>query len=153
MTKPLPSGEPETGPQSTAAPAELSPPPMTGLSGSRLVRGVYIVLSCLSLSVGVIGIFVPGLPTVEFILLAAFFASRGSERLYLWFYRHGIFGPMIRDWKEYRRISRKAKYMAAVSMSIAALIMLWKIPHPWFVGMAIAGMVCGWLWMWRQNEH
>ena len=51
----------------------------------------------------------PGLPTVPFVLLAAFAAARGSQRLHGWLLAHRQFGPMIRDWQAHGAVSRRAK--------------------------------------------
>lgn len=130
-----------------------TPPVMVSqLSQSKILRVVYICLALLSLGVGMVGVIVPGLPTTEFVLLAAFFASKGSARLHAWFYHHKIFGPMIRDWQDHKRISRKSKYMATLSMSIAAAILIWKVPHLPSVVISIGCMMCVLVWLWTRSE-
>ena len=62
-------------------------------------RLAWWLLAYASLGLGFIGIFVPVLPTVPFILLSAFAAARGSERLHRRLLEHRLFGPMIRDWE------------------------------------------------------
>ena len=122
------------------------------LSKSSFLRIVFIGLSCLSLSIGVIGLFVPGLPTVEFVLLAAFFAGKGSSRLHRWFYQHKLFGPMIRNWQDQRQVSRKSKYMMAVSMTLASCILILHVPHFWFNLVCIVCMLLVFIWVWRRPE-
>jgi len=106
----------------------------------------------LSLSIGVIGLFVPGLPTVEFVLLATFFAGKGSSRLHKWFYQHTLFGPMIRNWQDQRQVSRKSKYMMAVSMTLASSILILHLPHFWFNLVYIICMLLVFIWVWRRPE-
>ncbi|MDW5466031.1 YbaN family protein, partial [Acinetobacter baumannii] len=79
-------------------------------------------------------------PTVDFMILAVFFAARGSEKLHQWFRNHRYIGTLIREWQEHRRIPKKAKYISTLSMSLAAGLMIWTIPHPWFVYPAILCM-------------
>jgi len=67
------------------------------------------------LAVGVVGVFVPILPTTPFLLLAAFGFSKGSERFHVWLTNHKYLGPPIRDWYHHGVIRKKAK-MLAVSM-------------------------------------
>jgi len=87
-----------------------------------VIRGLWIGLGALSVTLGVIGLFLPFLPTVPFLLVAAFSFSQGSERLHRWLLDHPRLGPPIRDWNERRAISRRAKYLATLSC-LAALIM------------------------------
>ena len=74
-----------------------------------MTRWVWLLIAYISLGVGVIGIAVPGLPTVPFVLLSAYAATRGSEHLRKWLIAHPQFGPMINDWENQRAVSRRAK--------------------------------------------
>ncbi|WP_445115687.1 YbaN family protein [Acinetobacter sp. WZC-1] len=119
------------------------------LSKSMLIRGLCIVMAWLCIGLGILGIFIPGLPTVDFMILAVFFAARGSIRLHTWLMNNRYIGPLIREWKQHRRIPKKVKYLSTVSMSVATLIMIFTIPHPWFVYPAIICMAGVLWWMWR----
>lgn len=72
-----------------------------------------------ALGLGAAGIVLPLLPTVPFVLLAAFCFSRSSDRLHDWLVAHDIFGPMIRDWRESGAISPRAKRLATLSVGAA----------------------------------
>ena len=69
-----------------------------------------------SLVVGVIGIFLPLLPTTPLVLLSAFCFGKGSPRLQAWLLGHPRFGPMIEDWNSHGAISPKAKRAAVIAM-------------------------------------
>lgn len=71
-----------------------------------------------SLGLGVIGIFVPLLPTVPFLLLAGFCFARSSDRLHRWLLTHPVLGPPVRDWERSGAISIKGKRMATISMAV-----------------------------------
>ena len=76
-------------------------PPDEGVRphGSRAVRIALVTAGTSSLALGVIGIFVPVLPTTPFVLLAAGCYARASTRLHGWLLRSRAFGPMIREWE------------------------------------------------------
>lgn len=78
----------------------------------KIWRPLFVALGCLSLALGFVGIFLPLLPTTPFVLLAAFFFSRGSERLHGWLLGHRLFGPLIRDWEAHGVIRPRAKQLA-----------------------------------------
>ena len=84
------------------------------------------VAGLLSLALGVLGAVLPLLPTTPFLLLSAFCFGRSSERLQRWLLEHPRLGPPIRDWRERRAISRKAKGLAAIAMIlvVAASVLL-----------------------------
>ncbi|MCB0324244.1 MAG: YbaN family protein [Bdellovibrionales bacterium] len=73
----------------------------------------------MSLSIGVIGIFVPLLPTTPFILLASFCFSRSSTRLHTWLREHPIFGHLIHDWERYGVIRPRIKILAITAIAAA----------------------------------
>ena len=74
------------------------------------------VAGFISLAVAIVGIVLPLVPTTPLLLLSAYCFGRGSERLLRWLLDHPRFGPPIRDWRENRTISRKAKVLAGIAM-------------------------------------
>lgn len=83
------------------------------------MRLVWVVLGIFSMAFAMIGVVLPLLPTVPFLLLAAFCFARSSERLHDWLLSHQIFGPMIVDWTTYGAIRPAAK--KAATLSVAAV--------------------------------
>ena len=88
------------------------------------MRIFWLTLGGLSLSVGVVGIVVPLLPTTLFVIIAAFCFARSSQRLHDWLIGHRYFGPMIRDWRTEGAIRRPAKIMATVSIGVVFALSL-----------------------------
>ena len=74
-------------------------------------------LGLLCVALAMIGIALPLLPTVPFLLLAAFFFARSSDRLHNWLITHRVFGPMILDWQTSGAIRPGAKKAATVSIA------------------------------------
>ena len=119
---------------------------------SKLARWLFGLLACISLGIGLIAIVVPGLPTTEFILLAAWAATRSSPRLSAWLENHRLFGPILSNWRNGKIIARRAKVSATVSMLLCAGVMLMTLDHGWPVYLAILGMGAGNLWIWSRPE-
>lgn len=79
---------------------------------------VFLTLGWLCLFLGVIGIFLPVLPTTPFALLAAYFFSKSSQRLHQWLLQQKHLGPLIRNWEDYGVIRTRAKVLATVTMVV-----------------------------------
>ncbi|MDD2050136.1 YbaN family protein [Pseudomonas putida] len=125
---------------------------MTRPSASKLSRVLFGLLAYISLAIGLVAIVVPGLPTTEFILLAAWAATRSSPRLSAWLENHRLFGPILHNWRNGKVIQRRAKLSATVSMLVCASLMLVFLEHRWPVFLAIGGMALGNLWIWSRPE-
>ncbi|CAM2817264.1 MULTISPECIES: YbaN family protein [Pseudomonas] len=128
---------------------------MTGTtqSPSKLARILFGLLAYVSLGIGLVAIVVPGLPTTEFILLAAWAATKSSPRLSAWLENHRLFGPILFNWRNGKIIARRAKVSATVSMLLCAGLMLVMLDHGWPIYLAIAGMGLGNLWIWSRPER
>jgi uncharacterized membrane protein YbaN (DUF454 family) len=83
-----------------------------------LIRLLWIVLGSTFVAIGTIGIFVPGLPTTVFMILAAACYIRSSEKLYNWLIQNKTFGKYIKDFREGKGMPKKAKIIAQTTMTI-----------------------------------
>ncbi|MGJ7904111.1 YbaN family protein [Lysobacter sp. 1R34A] len=115
-------------------------------------RWAWRWLAYASLALGAIGIVVPGLPTVPFVLLSAFAAGRGSERLHAWLLGHRRFGPMIRDWEQHGAVSRRSKWLAVSMMAASSVVMFLTSPKLWMAMTGTAIMIVVAVWLWRRPE-
>ncbi|MGX9419063.1 YbaN family protein [Vibrio sp. WJH972] len=80
-----------------------------------------------------IGVFLPGLPTVPFLLLAAWLSAKGSERLHKWIYAHAILGPLLINWERYGTISRKSKIIAVLMLIVSLFFMYQRVEVVWLL--------------------
>ncbi|MEJ5036379.1 YbaN family protein [Acinetobacter johnsonii] len=121
------------------------------LAKSIWVRWLCIGLAWICLCIGTLGIIIPGLPTFDFYFLATLFAAKGSARLHRWIVQNRLIGPILQQWREHKTLPTKAKIFSLFSMSLAAGLMLWKVPHPYFVGFTILLMVAVQIWIWWKK--
>lgn len=92
----------------------------------------YTVTGTISLVLGIIGIFVPLLPTTPFLLLSAAFYFRGSPRLYRWLIQQKQLGPYIKNFREYRAIPLRAKIISLSLIWITLSYCIFQIaPYLW----------------------
>lgn len=109
-------------------------------------------LGALCLVLGLIGVFVPGLPTVPFLLVAAWAAGKGWPALENWLLNHARHGPAIRRWRERGAVPRSAKWASTLMMA-ASSVLLWFMPVPWHAKWAVPAVMVGVaIWIWRRPE-
>lgn len=116
------------------------------------MRTFWFIVSCLAVALGVIGAFLPILPTVPFLLVAAFGFARSSPRFHDWLLSHPIYGPPIRDWREAGAIGRRAKWLATVSIATAFIPPILLGFPLWLVGLQAAVLICVLIFIWTRPE-
>lgn len=108
---------------------------------------LLVVLGCISCVLGIVGIFVPLLPTTPFLLLSAALWVRSSPRLYGWLLAHPCFGEYVRNFRENRAIPLRAKIISLTLMwgtmlyCIFALLTAW-----WWAQAALLAVAIGVTW-------
>jgi uncharacterized protein len=97
-----------------------------GKPRSRIVRYVYFCLGLICVGFAYLS-WLPGIPTFDFVILAAFFFSRSSDRFHLWITTHPVFGRIIRGYRS-DGLTRRAKIIASVavvaSLGFSVLVLL-----------------------------
>jgi uncharacterized membrane protein YbaN (DUF454 family) len=83
------------------------------------VKFVLFILAWISFVLGVIGAFLPILPTTPFLILSAYLFSKTSPRLHLWILGLPMAGDAIRDWQTNRVIKTKAKILSASMITLS----------------------------------
>ena len=87
---------------------------------------LFLLLGWLSVGAAAVGIALPGVPTTPFLLLAAWLFSLGSPRLERWLRSHPRFGPPLREWRERRALSLRAKVTATSLKALAVVLLFLK---------------------------
>jgi uncharacterized membrane protein YbaN (DUF454 family) len=113
-----------------------------------LARPLWIAAGFASLVLGAIGLLLPLLPTVPFVLLAAFCFSKGSARWERWLVEHPRLGPYVRDWREHHAVPWRAKLLATAMMAISCTG-TWFFAQPKFAWIPTAICTAVAIWMWR----
>lgn len=109
---------------------------------SPLVRHLLIALGTLCVGLGVIGAFLPVMPSTVFFLAAAACYARASERFYRWLVTHPRFGATILEWQRHRSIPWRTKLyaIALMSLTLGSSIVFFVRP-PWLkIALAVFGV-------------
>jgi len=120
------------------------PLPVTTASATRRwLRPIYFVLGVAFLGIGIVGAFLPLIPTTGPLLLSAFLLARSSDRIHSWLVNHRRFGRFISDFEDGRGIPLRTKVVAVTAMSLAfGYTIGWVLPHPVARGIVVT------IWAW-----
>lgn len=109
-------------------------------------KPVLLAIGVLSVAAGVMGAFLPLLPTVPFLLLAAWCFARANPAWEQKLLDHPRYGPQLRAWRARGVISRPAKLAAALSLLFSAALGLLLLPGAWrWVPAGVAVIVGSWI--------
>jgi len=97
------------------------------------MRFFLATLGMVALLLGVIGVFLPVLPTTPFLLLAAALFFRSSPRLYSWLLEHPHLGTYIKNFREYRAIPLRVKIVSVSLLWITLLNCAIFVAESWFL--------------------
>lgn len=111
---------------------------------------VWLTLGILALGLGVIGLVLPLLPTVPFLLLAAFCFANSSDRMHNWLISHRIFGPPIQDWNRNRAISQRGKKAATASILLVFLLSMIAGIAPVILGIQGVTLIAVLIFIWSR---
>lgn len=114
---------------------------------------LFRLLALGSLLLGLIGVVLPGVPTVPFILLAAFAAGKGWPVLEAWLLAHHRYGPLIHNWRAFGVVPRSGKIAASLMMLIS-LVLCWLSSLMLAFKLALTLFLTGVaLWLWLRPEQ
>ncbi|MEX1154946.1 YbaN family protein [Parvibaculum sp.] len=129
----------------------VSWPGMATLAETGLTKTFYLIAGFAALALGGLGVVLPLLPTVPFLILAAFCFARSNKALEQRLLTHPGFGPHIRLWRRRGAISRRGKQAALAAFAISAVVALLLAPLPWSLAPLAAALIGG-SWIWTRPE-
>ncbi|PWR21719.1 YbaN family protein [Zavarzinia compransoris] len=107
----------------------------------RAQQAFYLVLGLAMTALGIIGAFLPVMPTTIFLILAAACFARSSPRLEAWLVNHPQLGPTVVAWRRHGAISRRGKALALSGMAFGyGVFYLGSRPALW-LALVVAGVI------------
>ncbi|MGB0203525.1 MAG: YbaN family protein [Neptuniibacter sp.] len=117
----------------------------------QIIRTIYLLAGFISLTLGIIGAFLPVLPTTCFVLLAAFCFSKSSTTMHNYLRNHPVVGNAIRKWEENGEIPLRIKVLASVVMLITVSYPLFFITFDFIWKISIAASIaCALIYIWSR---
>ncbi|MBN9145822.1 MULTISPECIES: YbaN family protein [unclassified Novosphingobium] len=114
-------------------------------------RHLYQAGGLFFVGLGIVGAFLPLLPTVPFLLLALFCFARSNPAWEQRLLDHPTYGPPLRQWRERRAIPRRAKKAALIAMAVSVGITAFTAGWPWVL-IPAGVMVLSGTWIWTRAE-
>ncbi len=93
----------------------------------KISKPIWNIIGSISVGIGIIGIFVPLLPTTPFLLIAAYSYNRGSEKMSNWLKNNKLIGPYINNYQEKKGITLRAKMNSIFLLWITIGISLYLV--------------------------
>ena len=92
-------------------------------------RTILISLGWLCVGLGFVGVFVPGIPTTIFLIIALWAFTKSSKKLRNWLLNHKRFGPILNNWQQHKVVPRRAKILMVVLMSLASILFYYSLQN------------------------
>ena len=116
----------------------------------KIILWKSLALICLALAM--VGIVLPGLPTVPFLIAAAWAGGKGWPRFEQWLLDHPRHGPIIRRWRDHRAVPRRAKILAVCMMLLSATILMLSPAALWVKLVVPVVMLLVGIWLWSHPD-
>lgn len=113
------------------------------LKQGRVARGLWLGVGVVLVGVGFVGLFLPLLPTTDFMLLALPCFARSSPQLESWLLNHPRFGGSLRAWRDERAVGRYGKIAACAGMAGGYALFCMSAHPNWFLALAVAALMIG----------
>jgi len=110
---------------------------------NQLIKWILIISGTIFLGFGVIGIFLPILPTTPFLLLAAACYARSSQRFYNWLMNNKWFGNYIKNYREGRGIPLKFKIFTITLLWLTILTSIYLVINNFLIEIVLIIIAIG----------
>ena len=110
---------------------------------TKLYRVLLLSLGFVSLALGILGIFLPLLPTTPFLLLSAWLFCRSSGKAYAWLISHKIVGGYIRSFREQKAIPLHAKIISVTMLSATMAYSIVCVVSIIWLKILLGAVACG----------
>ena len=90
---------------------------------------ILISLGWLCVGLGFVGIFVPGIPTTIFLIIALWAFTKTSTKLRYWLLHHKRFGPILSNWQEHKVVPRRAKILMVTLMIFSVILLHYSLQN------------------------
>lgn len=118
---------------------------------NRVIKTLYNIAGTIALLLGILGIFLPVLPTTPFLLLASACYMRGSDRMHRWLMNQRHLGPYIRNFTSGRGIPLRAKIAAVALMWTSLSVTMWIVPLTWVRVLLVISGVAVTVYLYRMR--
>lgn len=108
-----------------------------------IVRFLLKIGACICIGLGVIGAFLPILPTTPFLILATVLSYNSSPKIRRWLLAHPVFGDTIKNYLENRSITITALRRALITLWLCLLLTIWLVSEIWvgIILLVLGGLV------------
>ncbi|NLF57801.1 MAG: DUF454 domain-containing protein [Candidatus Hydrogenedens sp.] len=110
---------------------------------SWLAKSILLAVGALSVALGVLGMFLPLLPTTPLLLLAAFCFARSSERAHRWLLHNRWFGEYLRNYHERRGITLRHKVVTLSTLWVMIGVSALFLVPLWWVKLLLLAIAAG----------
>ena len=96
---------------------------------------IYLSLGWVCVGLAFIGIFIPGIPTTPFLIVALWAFAKSSKKFHKWLLNHKRFGPILQNWESHKVVPKNAKITMVVLQILAVIILYWSTKSMLYAGM------------------
>jgi uncharacterized protein len=122
-------------------------------------KAILIFTGTVCVALGVLGMFLPLLPTTVFLLMAAYCYSRSSEKFHTWLLTNRLFGPYIKNYKSGKGISIRQKVSTISILWVSIGVSIWLLGGKFWLSLLLLAIAGGvtihllWIKTYRPEEE